>query len=297
MPAPGPGAGSPPAAAAAVLAGTFGTGTGPGKETRTKPGHLAVSATPPALKAALRTRDAPEPKAGPDPRFSRAPRTRRASVQAPPAPGPAVSAAAPAGRAARTPQGTRSKPRVPEGARLLLWASGAVSGRFLGSRVRARAAPARGGGSERRARAVRLGPAAWPAGAHRLRQRHGHPRGAPGPLAAGAHGLGLQRLPREAAGVAGQRRFFWNAGCGPLTQRKRNESAPAVLTNKRVHWRLRRNFPFLIYIGLMSPLQKPLKQNKIKQIFFLTSASNFKEVVDGSLKTLSKTKNSFKNKN
>ena len=59
---------------------------------------------------------------------------------------------------------------------------------------------------------------------------------------------------REAAGVAGQQRFFWNAGCGPLTQQKRNESARVILTNKLVHCRLRRNFPFLIYIRLRSLL-------------------------------------------
>lgn len=57
--------------------------------------------------------------------------------------------------------------------------------------------------------------------------------------------------------------FFWNSGCGPLTQQKRNESARAILTNKRVHSPLRRNLPFLIYVRFRSLLQTFL-------VFFLT---------------------------
>lgn len=61
-----------------------------------------------------------------------------------------------------------------------------------------------------------------------------------------------QRLQQRGRGCGRAVEVFWNAGCGPLTQQKRNESARAILTNKSVHCRLRRNFPFLIYIRLKS---------------------------------------------
>ncbi|XP_047410295.1 uncharacterized protein LOC124985658 [Sciurus carolinensis] len=71
------------------------------------------------------------------------------------------------------------------------------------------------------------------------------------------------KAPAAKAGGCGRAaEGFWNAGCGPLPRQKRNESACSILTNKHVHCRLRRNFPFLIYIRLSSLSQpfffKPL---------------------------------------
>lgn len=87
-----------------------------------------------------------------------------------------------------------------------------------------------------------------PAGRADRRAREDSLRGAAASRHSGSNPRGSGREP---AGVAGQQRvffFFWNSGCGPLTQQKRNESARAILTNKRVHSPLRRNLPFLIYV-------------------------------------------------
>lgn len=113
---------------------------------------------------------------------------------------------------------------------------------------------AAGGGDTRsrsrsRPRALRSGLRA-PRSRTRSRAR-GRGRQAAGGRRAGSY----PEAPRVWPGSRG----FWNAGCGPLTQQKRNESARAILTNKRVHCRLRRNLPVLIYIRLRSPVQ-PLKE-------------------------------------
>lgn len=179
------------------------------------------------------------------------------------------------------------KPSIPEGAVLTVSPPRRPSLGKLPGAPSLRAAPARSGCAlpartlaERRRRTAarrpatpalrvrpRLGgpwppsPAAWGVGVQGPRRwaadaPAGGWREDPLPRAAvsGHAGSKPRGSSREAAGVAGQQRFFWNAGCGPLTQQKRNESARVILTNELVHCRLRRNFPFLIYMRLRSLL-------------------------------------------
>lgn len=153
--------------------------------------------------------------------------------------------------------------------------------------VRGAPTPAPAPGRARASAGRRSRPLPRPAGrlastaARRALRPAGGRAGAPSGTAVSRHPAQPLRLQRGGRGWAEQdSRGFGNAGCGPLTQQKRNESVRAILANKRVQ-SVKAELSFLDLHQAYEPSAAFKKTPKY-------SLWQLQENVDGLLKTLIK---------